>query len=89
MYNLRFKVEGDGSWFDKRADRLMAFIMGVGNFGHNREVEWFHAGKRRMALIRHKIADTIRLSRVFPVDAPRFLLNYVWDGVRGLIQGSC
>lgn len=54
MYNLRFKVEGDGSWFDKIADRLMAFIMDVGNFGHNREVEWFHAGKRRMALIRHK-----------------------------------
>ena len=75
------------SRYDKRADRLMAFIMDVGNFGHNREVEWSHAGKRRMALIMHKITDTIRLSSVFPVDAPKFLLNYAWGGAKGLVSG--
>lgn len=73
--------------FDKKADRLMAFIMKVGNFGHNREVEWSHAGKRRMALIRHKITDTIKLSRVFPVDAHKFLLNDAWEGAKGLVGG--
>lgn len=76
------------SRLDKKADRLMAFIMEVGNFGHNREVEWSHVGKRRMALIRHKITDTIKLSRMFPVDVPNFLLNYEWGGVRNLVQGN-
>jgi hypothetical protein len=74
------------SRFDKKADRMMSFIFDVGNFGHNREVEWSHASRRRMALIRHKITDTIRLSRIFPVDAPTFLLNYAWDGVKGLMK---
>ena len=73
------------SRFDKKADRLMAFILEVGNFGHNREVEWSEASKRRATLIWHKITDTIRLSIVFPIDAPKFLVNYAWDGVRGFI----
>ena len=31
-----------------------------------------------MALIKHKITGAIRLSSVFPLDAPKFLLNYAW-----------
>lgn len=74
--------------FKSKADRLMAFILEVGNFGHNREVEWSDAGKRHMALIRHKITDTIKLSWVFPFDAPKFLVNYVWVGLRGVFSQS-
>lgn len=72
--------------FKGKAARLMDFIMEVGNFGHNREVEWSNSFKRRTMLIRHKITDTIRLSFVFPLDAPRFLLNYAVDGLRGLMR---
>lgn len=69
----------------KKAERLMGFVLEVGNFGHNREVEWSNGFKRRSALIWHRITDTIKLSRVFPIDAPKFLLNYAWDGVRGML----
>ena len=72
--------------FKSKADRLMAFILEVGNFGHNREVEWSNGFKRRTSLIWHRIMDTFKLSFVFPLDAPKFLLNYAVDGVRGLMR---
>ena len=68
-----------------KADRICSFILEVGNFGHNREVEWSNAFKRRSMLIWHRITDTVRLSYVFPVDAPKFLINYAIDGVRNII----
>jgi hypothetical protein len=74
----------DVRWQSK-ADRICLFIMEVGNFGHNREVEWGNPFKRRSMLIWHRIIDTIRLSFVFPVDAPKFLLNYACDGMRNVL----
>lgn len=72
--------------FKLEAARLMDFVLKVGNFGHNREVEWSNGFKRRTSLIWHRITDTFKLSLVFPLDAPRFLLNYAVDGVRGLMR---
>ena len=74
------------SKYDKKTDRLMAFVLKVGNFGHNRGVEWANPIKRRTSLIWHRITDTVKLSFIFPLDAPRFLLNYAVDGVRGLVR---
>lgn len=78
--------ENDNKKFKKKAAKLMEFVMEVGNFGHNREVDWSNGFKRRSMLIWHRITDTIKLSRVFPVDAPKFLLNYAWDGFRGVVK---
>lgn len=72
--------------FKWEAARLMDFVLKVGNFGHNREVEWSNGFKRRTSLIWHRITDTFKLSFVFPLDAPKFLLNYAVDGVRGLVR---
>jgi len=72
--------------FKWEAARLMDFVLKVGNFGHNREVEWSNGFKRRTSLIWHRITDTLKLSFVFPLDAPKFLLNYAVDGVRGLVR---
>ena len=72
--------------FKLEAASLMDFVLKVGNFGHNREVEWSNGFKRRTSLIWHRITDTFKLSFVFPLDAPKFLLNYAVDGVRGLMR---
>ena len=72
--------------FKSEAARPMDFVLKVGNFGHNREVEWSNGFKRRTSLIWHRITDTFKLSFVFPLDAPKFLLNYAVDGVRGLMR---
>ena len=75
----------DAKW-KRKADIICSFIMKVGNFGHNREVEWSNPFKRRSMLIWHRITDTARLSFVFPVDAPKFLLNYACDGMRNVLR---
>ena len=72
--------------FKLEAARLMDFVLKVGNLGHNREVEWSNGFKRRTSLIWHRITDTFKLSFVFPLDAPKFLLNYAVDGVRGIVR---
>ena len=74
--------------FKGKAKRLMDFIMEVGNFGHNREVEWSNDLKRRTSLIWHRITDTFRLTFVFPYDAPKFLMNYALNGVKGILAKS-
>ena len=74
----------DAKW-ERKADSVCSFVMKVGNFGHNREVEWSDPFKRRSMLIWHRIIDTVRLLSVFPVDAPKFLVKYVCDGVRFMI----
>ena len=70
----------------RKVGRLMDFVMEVGNFGHNREVEWSNGLKRRLMIIWHRITDTVKLSRVFPIDAPKFMLNYVWNGMKGVVR---
>ena len=77
FYDSRFMVKGS---------KILKFVLKCGNFGHNRRGEWDDPFKRRMMLIRHRITDTIRLSFVFPVDAPKFLLNYAWDRFRWLVN---
>lgn len=74
----------DSSW-KRKSDRICSFIMAVGNFGHNRDVEWSNPFKRRLMLIWHRITDTIRMSLVFPIDAPKFLMNYALDGIRRIV----
>ena len=75
----------DAKW-KRKVDRICSFIMKVGNFGHNREVEWSNPFKRCSMLIWHRITDTVRLSLVFPVDAPKFLVNYACDGMRNVLR---
>ena len=78
----------DNANVKRKSERLMGFVMEVGNFGHNREVDWSDVSKRRATLIWHKITDTIRLSKVFPIDAPKFLVNYAWEGVKGVMTSK-
>ena len=81
---LYYENDNENEKLKRKAERICRFVMEVGNFGHNREVEWPNPFKRRVSLIWHKITDSVKLSFVFPLDALRFLLNYAADGVREL-----
>ena len=68
------------SRFDNRADRIMAFVLESGNFGHNRDVSY--RAKNPAAVVNaitlwRRICDFARFMRVFPVDAPKFFGGYV------------
>lgn len=68
------------SRFDKRADRIMGYVMESGNFGHNRDVSY--RAKNSAAVVNsitlwRRICDFAKFTRVFPVDAPKFLVQYL------------
>ena len=66
--------------FDRRADRIMAFVLESGNFGHNRDVSY--RSKKSAAAVNaitlwRRIGDFARFTRVFPLDSLKFFGRYV------------
>lgn len=79
------------SLFDKKADRIMEFVLKAGNMGHNRDMSHF---SKRPYLIRkcvsmgRRVGDLINHARIFPLDSLRFFPNIMWNGVKGAIRGE-
>lgn len=72
------------SRFDKRADRIMEFVMKSGNFGHNRDVSY--RTKNSAAVVNaitlwRRIFDFTKFMRVFPVDSPKFFFQYLLNRI--------
>lgn len=70
------------SSYDKKADRIMGYVMESGNFGHNRDVSY--RVKNSAAVVNtitlwRRICDFSKFMRVFPVDSPNFFGQYLWN----------
>lgn len=68
------------SRFDKKADRIMVFVLESGNFGHNRDASY--RSKKSAAAVNaitlwRRIGDFTRFMRIFPVDSPKFFGRYL------------
>lgn len=65
------------SRYDKKADRIMEFVLETGNFGHNRQKA---SGKVGSAW--KKMKDFVRHARLFPVDSIKFFIHFVGNGIQ-------
>lgn len=76
---------------DKKAERIMDFIMEVGNFGHNRDTSYY---KKYPFVVRKAISfgvrmkDVLRHARIFPADSLRFMLNMMRHSFRAVSHGE-
>ena len=82
MPDLGEGILASDSRFDKKADRIMGYVLESGNFGHNRDVRY--RAKNSAAVVNtitlwRRICDFAKFMRVFPVDAPNFLVQYLWN----------
>lgn len=71
------------SRYDKKADRIMEFVLETGNFGHNREIKrskYYLVGKTQAAWF--KMGDFARHAKLFPLDSVKFYCHYLVDGIR-------
>lgn len=80
----------DKKW-KRKADRICAFIIEVGNFGHNRDKSYF--GKypyviRKAISFGRRVGDLYRHAQIFPLDSVRFLPRIVINGVGSAIRGE-
>lgn len=85
----RFMVHD--SRLDKKAERIMDFIMEVGNFGHNRDTSYY--GKypfviRKAISFGIRMKDALRHARIFPADSLRFLFSMMRYSFRTVSHGE-
>ncbi|WP_081358274.1 nucleotidyltransferase family protein [Xylanibacter ruminicola] len=88
----------NGSWlmikdsrFDKKADRILEFVLKSGNMGHNRDMSHFSKKPylvRKCVSMSRRVSDLINHARIFPMDSLRFFPRIMWNGVRSAVKGE-
>lgn len=79
------------SWFDKKADRIMEFVLMSGNFGHNRDHSYFEKYPylvRKCVSFGRRVGDLLNHARIFPLNSLRFFPKLMFDGVRSAVRGE-
>lgn len=79
------------SRYDKKADRIMAFILKSGNMGHNRDKSHFSKYPyliRKCVSMGRRIGDLINHARIFQLDSLRFFPRIMLNGMRSAMRGE-
>lgn len=71
----------DKKW-TKKAEKIMKFVLEVGNFGHNRSLflSENYVSKKTFSLW-NKVKDFGRHAMIFPLDSIKFFWHFLWNGV--------
>ena len=80
----------DKKW-KRKAKKLCAFILKVGNFGHNRDMSYFEKYPyliRKVCSMGRRFGDVIRHVRIFPLDSLRFFPYIMYNGIRSAVRGE-
>lgn len=75
--------------FKKRSEKLLEFILEVGNFGHNRELSYTmeqSAFIRKYNITKAQLKDSVKLAGLFPIDAPKFFFNFFMGGLKNAVR---
>ena len=76
------------SGYEMKAERALSYTLEVGNFGHNRDSSYLKEKssiKRKSNILLHQMKDSLRLAKIFPIDAWLFFFRTVTDGVKNTI----
>lgn len=79
--------DGSNKW-QKKADRLLAFILETGNFGHNRDMSYRNeesAISRKWKTFYHITSDTFKQFAIFPMDSIRVWWQMMRIGLLSLV----
>lgn len=79
----------DKKW-SRKADKICAFIMEVGNFGHNRDNGYYAKYPfliRKIYSFGRRCGDLVHHARIFPLDSLRFFPYMMLNGLRAAFNG--
>ena len=65
----------------KKANRILTYILESGNFGYNKDVSYqkkYSGIIRRSITLFNQAKDSVRLTRVFPIDAVKFFNGFIF-----------
>ena len=77
--------------WSRKAERIKAFVMSVGNFGHNRDMSYYGIYPflvRKCISMGQRVGDLMNHARIFPLDSLRFLPAMLVNGVRSAVRGE-
>ena len=80
----------DKKW-KRKADMICAFILEVGNMGHNRDKSYFAKSPyliRKVCSMGRRCGDLIHHARLFPMDFLRFFPYVMYNGIRSAVRGE-
>ena len=80
----------DTKW-KRKADKICAFILEVGNMGQNRNMSYFEKYPyliRKVCSMGRRCGDLIRHARIFPLDSLRFFPRIMLNGLRSAVRGE-
>ena len=88
MFDSSSKFQDSG--FKEKAERILKYVMEVGNMGHNRDDgsdgrRTFIA--RKVASFSRRVADFCNHALIFPMDSLRFFPSIVFNGIRLAAKG--
>ena len=75
----------------KKADKICAFILEVGNMGHNRDMSYFEKYPyliRKVFSMGRRCGDLIHHARIFPLDSIKFFPRILFNGLRSAARGE-
>ena len=76
--------------WSRKGDKICAFVLEVGNFGHNRDNS-YHAKHpfliRKIYSFCRRCGDLFRHARIFPLDSLRFFPYMMMNGIKAALNG--
>lgn len=75
--------------WSRKASLIRSFILEVGNFGHNRDMSYYHKYPylvRKAVSFGRRCGDLSRHSLIFPLDSLRFFPSIVFHGIRSVAR---
>ncbi len=76
--------------WSRKAKKIQEFVMRVGNFGHNRNINYngnYPIIIRKCISFGRRIADMLNHTMIFPIDTLRFFPFMIYNGVRLAAKG--
>ena len=89
MPTVAMPFYSDSGRWKRKANRINAFVLKVGNFGHNRDT----SRRKEAFLIRkamsfsRRLVDVANHALIFPLDSLRFFPTIVFNGIKSAIKG--
>lgn len=77
--------------WQRKADKICSFVIKVGNFGHNRDMEYFIKYPfviRKICSLCVRCGDLIRHAAIFPLDSFRFFPYIFYNGIKAALKGE-
>ena len=76
--------------WSRKGDKICAFVMEVGNFGHNRDNSYYAKYPfliRKLYSFGRRCGDLFRHARIFPLDSLKFFPYMMYNGIKAALNG--